>query len=137
MDFLSGSKSVQVCIVCLYLLEIPLTSFYNHATLGCLKTGPGFPTSYELVLFCVVTCNELLTITVYTLFVSINTKHYTITQRKKKYNNTNYDQQKENYTMMKRNLTNRQIMIHTERIHRKDLMVSPGDLKRYCRDQIS
>jgi hypothetical protein len=30
-----------------------------------------------------------------------------------------YDQQKENYTMMKRNLTKRQIMIHTERIHRK------------------
>ena len=28
---------------------------------------------------CVVTCNELLTITVYTL---INTKHYTMTQRK-------------------------------------------------------
>ena len=55
----------------------------------------------------------------------------------KKYNKKNYDQQKENYTMMKRNLTNRQIMIHTERIHRKDLMVSPGDLKKYCRDQNS
>jgi hypothetical protein len=49
----------------------------------------------------------------------------------------NYDQQKQNYTMMRRNLTNRQIMIHTERIHRKDLMVSPGDLQKYCRDQNS
>jgi hypothetical protein len=39
--------------------------------------------------------------------------------------------------MMKRNLTNRQIMIHTERIHRKDLMDSPGDLQKYCRDQNS
>jgi len=46
----------------------------------------------------------------------------------------NYDQQKENYTMMKRNLT-RQTMIHTERIHRKDLVVSPGELQKYCRDQ--
>jgi hypothetical protein len=55
----------------------------------------------------------------------------------KKVQQKNYDQQKENYTMMKRNLTNRQIMIHTERIHRKDLMVSPGDLQKYCRDQNS
>jgi hypothetical protein len=39
--------------------------------------------------------------------------------------------------MMKRNLTNRQIMINTERIHRKDLIVSPGDLQKYCRDQNS
>jgi hypothetical protein len=52
----------------------------------------------------------------------------------KKYNNKNYHQQKENYTMMKRNLTNRQIV---EGIHRKDLMVSPGDLQKYCRDQSS
>jgi hypothetical protein len=28
-------------------------------------------------------------------------------------------------------------LIHTERIHRKDLMVSPGDLQKYCRDQNS
>ena len=55
----------------------------------------------------------------------------------KKVQQKNYDQQKENYTMMKRNLTNRQIMIHTERIHRKDLMVSPCDLQKYCRDQSS
>jgi hypothetical protein len=55
----------------------------------------------------------------------------------KKVQQKNYDQQKEDYTMMKRNLTNRQIMIHTERIHRKDLMVSPGDLQKYCRDQNS
>jgi hypothetical protein len=46
---------------------------------------------------CVVTCNELLTITVYTV---INTKHYTMTQRKG--TTESNDQQKENYTMTQR-----------------------------------
>ena len=69
MDFLSGSESVQVNIVCLYMLEIPLTSLYNHATLG-----PAFPTPCELVLFCVVACHELQAITVYSLFYSYTLK---------------------------------------------------------------
>jgi len=59
-----------------------------------------------------------------------------MTQRKST-TKKNYDQQKENYTMMKRNLTKRQTMIYTERIHRKELVVSPGDLQKYCRDQHS
>ena len=58
-----------------------------------------------------------------------------MTQRKS--TKTSYDQQKENYTVMKRNLTKRQAMIHTERLHRKDLVVSTGDLQKYCRDQHS
>ena len=69
MDFLSGSESVQVYVVCLYMLEIQLTSLHNHATLG-----PAFPTPRELVLFCVVACDEWLTITVYSLFYSYTLK---------------------------------------------------------------
>ena len=52
----------------------------------------------------VVTFNELLTITVYAL---INTKHYTMTQRKS--TTKSYDQQKENYTLTQRKSTTKKL----------------------------
>ena len=61
--FLSGCKSVQVFIVCLYMyfcwrssyqkrrVGIPLTSLTSLHFGACPKPGPGFPTSYVMGFF--------------------------------------------------------------------------------------
>jgi hypothetical protein len=121
---LSGSESVQVYIVCLYLLEIPLTSLFNPRQdmdfqhhMNCVVTF------FLLYFFFVSLCSFLfvdhsffVVLFLYNKKAMINKKK-TTQWHKEKVQQKNYDQQKENYTMTQRKSTTKKLWSTKRKLH--------------------